>query len=343
MLKKFRRNRKGTAEVIGSVMFIVIMIFFFSSVYLWHDQATSQMNTVLSNKMNSPVSIAATDGGLIITDNGGMAITLSRLWIDNSTYHIYADLENVDGNQISVEAGASVSLALASSTEYDGPSIEVTYGNPVTVDYAPIPTEPVTFKILTTLGNTASCSYPATTGDSGSGGNGAIGSVTIADFQSFCYYSITDSESRNPTYTLDSSAGSSAYSVNSNSGNIAFGVTLINSDPMERTISLNANSQLLFIGPSNPTKVGYMIFYIVSTTQSGNIDTITPTYNNITLPYNQPVTIFFAAYQAMTGSTPFSAEAPTNTGTFALNLALLGTIGSNPYGQNIPFVSIIIN
>ena len=44
MLKKLLNNKKGTAEVIGSVMFIVILLFFFTSVYLWHDAAVKDMN-----------------------------------------------------------------------------------------------------------------------------------------------------------------------------------------------------------------------------------------------------------------------------------------------------------
>jgi hypothetical protein len=159
MLKKFLNNRKGTAEVIGSVMFVIIIMFFFSSVYLWHDQATRQMNTVFSDKMNSPVSLGVVDGGLVVTNNGGVDVVLSRLWINDATGHIFASLENVEGHQILVAAGTKRTLALGNSTQYigDGSSIKVEWGSPVTINYAPTGT--AVFKILTTLGNTAACEW----------------------------------------------------------------------------------------------------------------------------------------------------------------------------------------
>ncbi len=57
-LKRFIINRKGTAEVIGSVLFIIILIFAFSNIYLWHDNATKTMNTLLSDKLNSQIEVA---------------------------------------------------------------------------------------------------------------------------------------------------------------------------------------------------------------------------------------------------------------------------------------------
>ncbi len=81
MLKRFLKNRRGTAEIIGSALFIVIILFFFSNVYLWHDQATREMNNVLLERMNASVSMVATDEGVNVTNNGGVTFALSRLWI----------------------------------------------------------------------------------------------------------------------------------------------------------------------------------------------------------------------------------------------------------------------
>jgi len=64
MLKKLLRNRTGTAEIVGTVLFLVILLFFFSNVFLWHDQITQQMDQVIADKMNSAVRIETTvDGG----------------------------------------------------------------------------------------------------------------------------------------------------------------------------------------------------------------------------------------------------------------------------------------
>ena len=56
MLKIFG-NRKGTAEVIGTMMFIVILLFFFTNVYLWHDAATKDANQLAVQKMSAGMSI----------------------------------------------------------------------------------------------------------------------------------------------------------------------------------------------------------------------------------------------------------------------------------------------
>jgi hypothetical protein len=144
--KAFRRllvSRTGTAEIIGSVMFLLIMMFFFTNVFLWHDNATRQMDGVLSEKMNSVVSIQAvnlnvTEGlTLSVTNNGGVGADLSRLWIitglgSGQESHKYVNLTG------RVVAGIPF---------------------PIKVDKGDvILNETNVFKIVTTLGNMATCS-----------------------------------------------------------------------------------------------------------------------------------------------------------------------------------------
>jgi len=86
-LLRLLRCRRGTAEIVGSVMFLLIMIFFFTNVFLWHDNATREMDDALSEKMNSLVSIQVVNANaseglqLQVTNNGGVGVELSRLWI----------------------------------------------------------------------------------------------------------------------------------------------------------------------------------------------------------------------------------------------------------------------
>ena len=131
-------NRKGTAEIVGSIMFLLILLFFFTNVYLWHDTATREMDSVLFDKMNSQVSIqiVSMDPPKVnVTNNGGVSVALSRLWIITSNNHYFIDLE---GQNIWVSAGET-------TDPIDVPNV------PTGVD--------VTFKILTALGNMAACSY----------------------------------------------------------------------------------------------------------------------------------------------------------------------------------------
>jgi hypothetical protein len=160
-LRRLLCSRRGTAEVIGSVMFLLIMMFFFTNVYLWHDRATREMDSVLSEKMNSPVSIQVvnkniTEGKLKlnVTNNGGVGIVLSRLWITQSDFHNYANFEK--GQELRVAAGDTIEFILSGSTQYnDDGSIKV--DGATIYYYAPVSVK-VTFKILTTRGNMAACS-----------------------------------------------------------------------------------------------------------------------------------------------------------------------------------------
>jgi archaellum component FlaF (FlaF/FlaG flagellin family) len=136
------KNKKGTAEVIGSVMFIVILLFFFTNVYLWHDAATKEMNDLYVQKMNTPIVVTVSydannhNYAINVTNKGGVDATLSMLWINEKSTsngpdvnHLSYPLNNV------VEAGGSKNI----------PS-----------PYNPPAEKTVIFKVITTTGNPAS-------------------------------------------------------------------------------------------------------------------------------------------------------------------------------------------
>jgi hypothetical protein len=154
-------NRRGTAEIIGSVMFLLILLFFFANVYMWHDSATREMNTLLSEKMNSQISVdwvttAEQDGFLNVTNNGGTEVALSRLWITSGEEHLYAELEN---QNIGVAAGATVRIEVGSSSggNWASPLAVSKVQGSVMVSYDPSLVD--SFMVLTDHGNTAACSY----------------------------------------------------------------------------------------------------------------------------------------------------------------------------------------
>jgi hypothetical protein len=161
-LRRLLCSRTGTAEIIGSVMFLLIMMFFFTNVFLWHDRATREMDGVLSEKMNSLVSIQVVSmdvtiksAVLNVTNNGGVDIVLSRLWIITPIEHNYTDLEN--GQEIWVAAGATEKLYLNEPDPPEHPAFSVE-GHTIYYDFPPAPY--YTFKILTARGNTAACRFP---------------------------------------------------------------------------------------------------------------------------------------------------------------------------------------
>ena len=144
MLKTFLKNRKGTAEVIGSVMFIVILLFFFTNVYLWHDSATKEMNELYVQKLNSPISITVSNPQtnqyeINITNNGGVDAMLSWLWINEKSTTVGPDILHTHSNilvNVVVEAGGSKLETITYTPENVG--------------------NPLLFKVITTIGNSAS-------------------------------------------------------------------------------------------------------------------------------------------------------------------------------------------
>ena len=60
---KLLKNKKATAEIVGTALFLVILFFFFTNVFLWHDRETREMDQVTADKMNSAVRIETIVGG----------------------------------------------------------------------------------------------------------------------------------------------------------------------------------------------------------------------------------------------------------------------------------------
>ena len=60
MIKKLSQTRRGVATIIGSILSIVILLFFFSNVFLWYNGVSSQMNLVMTEKFNSQIELTTT-------------------------------------------------------------------------------------------------------------------------------------------------------------------------------------------------------------------------------------------------------------------------------------------
>jgi hypothetical protein len=153
-MKRLLKNKKGTAEVIGSVMFIIILLFFFTNVYLWHDAKTKEMNDLYVQKINSPITVSAMSSSpydLNVTNKGGMDAKLSLLWIDvssNSGPDAFHGCFNLTQSDIVISAGSSIKVSWSPSSTLDNNGAHYNYVNG----------DKLTIKVITTLGNSASCS-----------------------------------------------------------------------------------------------------------------------------------------------------------------------------------------
>jgi hypothetical protein len=164
-MRRLLKNKKGTAEVIGSVMFIVILLFFFTNVYLWHDAAIKEMNELQLEKMNSGMSIIPTEvhGILSVTDSGGLDIDLSRAWIVEESVsgsHLYANLEPLN---VHISAGNKIQVSFESPRPLNSDGTvqaEWQATNGVLIIHYNLPTNyPVRIMILNTLGLTTAYLY----------------------------------------------------------------------------------------------------------------------------------------------------------------------------------------
>jgi hypothetical protein len=114
-MRNLLRSRRGTAEVIGSIMFIVILLFFFTNVYLWHDAAVKDADAMFLKQVKAGMELSWVDDGVgsdtkLMIRAVGSDILLSRLWIvTTENEHLYADL----GAGVSIAAGRNVNFTFS--------------------------------------------------------------------------------------------------------------------------------------------------------------------------------------------------------------------------------------
>ena len=164
-----------------------------------------------------------------------------------------------------------------------------------------------------------------------------IGALMMS-FQDFLYYTV---HGYGP-YNINLATGSSGYTITTGtSTSIAFKVILTNLDYQNKNdIILTSNSVFFSIFPTSEQQVRGSYWYIVNVNDQGAISS---TFTNIVLHYNVPTAVYFASGRAIKTGLPFTLSSPGYTGTSPINLALIGTKGDQSFGQNIPFVSILVS
>jgi hypothetical protein len=148
-----------------------------------------------------------------------------------------------------------------------------------------------------------------------------IGSVSM-NFTNFKYFQVLDG------ILQAFPGGMSAFWLETGI-DIVFAVYLTNFDRSNRTIILSSNSLLWAYFPKSPGNPGVWSITAVNQTTGAIIP-----YSDITLAHMESKWIYF-------GTESLGSNVKNLAG--AINLILLGTIGGQPYGQNIPFVSVFTN
>ncbi|MHA2406095.1 MAG: hypothetical protein ACXACH_05015, partial [Candidatus Hermodarchaeia archaeon] len=134
-MKKLWNNQRGTAEIVGTVLFLVILLFFFSNVFLWYNNVSGQMNQVMSDKLNALVSLDSTTDligydALKATAEGGRDVHVIRIWIIEVELnnHTVIDLEEKIPNDIWIAEGSYLYIILGTQTrQIDAHTLEIDY------------------------------------------------------------------------------------------------------------------------------------------------------------------------------------------------------------------------
>jgi hypothetical protein len=337
------------------VFFLLIVVIVFASFAVVLNQNTSLEATMIQSRQidldkatELLVLKSVTGGNFVINNSSPLTAQVVRLWYQDTS-----------GNSIPI----SVPLAQQAIL----PNEEKPYGQGI------VPSNQARYWFITARGNQFSYLIQGGKGLDGlDGKNGAdgiatgslsaavafgIGSISM-DFERFYVYNYAASGT-----SVNFASRSSGYSLaaGTSSNKIIFAVNVTNMDPFNRQISLQSSSVFFSVMPyiknvAQPVEAD--AWYIINVNEQSGA--IASTFTSITLQRNESRFIYFASLDDLS-LVPFqnanqngvntSPLLPTKVNTIPapINLALMGTIGNatvgpqRPFGQNLPFVSIIVN
>jgi hypothetical protein len=321
---------------------VLIVWILASSYFIWtlsentrYNDAIREKNQLESNVLSENVQITNTtyfvngnDNVQIstaITNPSSLSVQFTTLWVYASNATPYTGYNFTQLSNVNVKGGANLTLnfnmivgGLRSTGAYSFASWLITGRGNV------VPLQKSTSSNIVTSQTTQ-----------------GIGSLMMS-FTNFFYYKVILNQG---SYYLDFSSQASGYLVNKNDAPIAFMVTLTNLDSKD-DILLNPYSEFFSILPFTGGAYQAVTWYIVNVNLTTGL--INVPFTNILLPHPAPdpipKSVYFASMDPVQSSfTPLPQNKMAGPGTAPVNLALIGTKGGSPFGQNIPFVSIYIN
>lgn len=341
-LKKIWKGRsKGISSVIGTVFLILVVFAISTNVFLWtisqssiYNQAVKDTNQKNADKLNE--NVVATQGNYTVvsvnkvkveaklTNAGSVAAQIINLWVFDTSKQTY-------GFNSSIVSMSGSNLNPGQVLNFTG-----TNGIIVTVSGAGS-LDSYNAWFVTARGNTVPLTKSQSTTVINSQISQGIGALTM-DFQNFNYYKVY---SKSEQYYFNFSSAKSGYNVAKSDAPLGFSINLTNLDIKGRNIILDLNSELFSIFPSTGGNYKAVTWYIVNVNPTTGL--IQTTFTNIPLNYTKPTFVYFASKSPIQGSFSTVNSNDMFTGTCPVNLALTGTIGGSPFGQNLPFVSILVS
>jgi len=331
-------NKRGFSSIVGA-LFMVLIVWSLASAYFFftlsqntnYNAAIRQKNQFDLDRLSEVVQIShaafSADNGYVnvevrIKNSGPNTANLTAIWVKV----IKGGVTNYNSLPINLTVRSGESFAQSFTVPVGG----VTPGGNSFASW-----------FITSRGNTVVAQLPSVENIIVASTTQGIGALAM-DFQNFTAYRIVKQGS---SWYLNFSSGISAYNIKQSNAPLAFCVNFTNMDyPKARDLKLNKNSELFSIFPSTGGNYKAVTWYIANVDQ--NTGMIQTSFTNQSLYWNTPTMVYFVTRETVSGS-PFDAKSFVSDsdmflGTAPVNLALTGTIGSSPFGQNIPFVSLNI-
>jgi len=321
-------GKKGFSSVVGAVFMVLIMMVLASSYFVYslsqnnvYNNAVAQKNQLNVDRLSESAEVINTTytpytNGKVtvyaqIKNIGASSIQFLTVWLKvyNASWTNYNHSNLTDAN---VQGGSTFTL----------PPLNLTvsgFNSNFTYSFASW--------LITARGNVVPLQQTIVSANNiiVAQVSQGIGSISM-DFKQFRYYDFGSGYVSNGT-SLPSSKNS--YSI-PNSNNTILAVLLTNYDNTTQDIILNANSYFWIITPQAGT-VKPAAWNIANVTNGKYINS----FSTQTLQYGKPTIVYFGP-----SSPSFAASAlPTVVPVFIL---LFGKIGTDDFGQNIPFIAFYI-
>lgn len=393
--RNWHSKRRGMAGIVATVFMFAMLFTVGASYFLFvnqnnmlYNQAANARATANGDRQTESVTVVASadpntaEISFTAQDLGAATTTIMSFFVLNSTGAVLAFCQAGSGGTCPT-LPFSVNQGNVSSLVPTG----ITYVNP----------NVYTLTVVTQLGNVFTTTYPpsATSLASQALSSGAIGDLYLS-FDSYTIYTVTDHPTTGACHP--NSAGFSGFCFMTTSGYtgpgfavpgatyanryVGFSVSLTNLNAGQADIILDQWSLLYASVPASAnSKVPLISWNIVAVgSPSGGLIPILDQYSPVVLPYNTPVTVYFAAANCVSASSgpdtgcqnvsyygttlargvdfvqcPCSMGYPSAStifilsngwklaaGTYTLSQLTYtpGPYGAN-YGQNTPFVSAV--
>ena len=314
-------DSRGFSSIVGAVFAVLVMFSLISTVFVWSlSQNTLYNNTVTqtrqadldrsNEKIVANVTVSRVNSSTVsvngnLSNDGPLSAQIVTLWVvDNNTKN------------------SAFKSPLSIPPLKPGDVTTLSGSTAVNVTLANSPGDSLSCWFISARGNTIS-KNPLSAGNNIVFANvaGGIGSISM-DFKQFTHYDFTSKPGDGTTLVNEKFT----YTILGTNYTI-FHVVLTNLDPSGQDINLTKDSNMWAITPFSATVKGdaWMILNVTG----GKVYPSSTNYFQI-LPNGNSADVYFGPAQ---GTRSAGNVVP-------LNILLFGKLGSNDYGQNLPFIAL---